>query len=130
MNNLVDNTSFEFKDAEPIMSAAAGEVFDAKIKYGEYNGDGNASQVINLGGKPKAVIVMGKGYITYDKNYQDGEYLLGGICFDGGVLKSPENETLAEVVDDGVKVYNTQDTTHVKYTLNKNTYSYRYIAFM
>ena len=130
MNNLVDNTSFEFKDAAPIMSAAAGEVFDAKIKYGEYNGDGNASQVINLGGKPKAVIVMGKGYITYDHSYDNGDLVLGGICFDGGVLKSPSNETLAEVVDNGIKVYDAHNLTHEIYSLNENTYSYRYIAFM
>lgn len=127
-NNLIDNNSFEFKDADPIMLSVAESVFNAKIKVGTYTGDNEASQIINLGGKPKAVIIMADGYITYNTD-SGQDFILGGIVYDGGDLEYNSNP-LAQIVDNGVKVYKLYDTVSVRANLNGSSYTYRYIAFM
>lgn len=127
-NNLIDNTSFELKDADPIMLSVAESAFSARIKVGTYTGDNEASQTINLGGKPKVVIIMADGYITYNTD-SGQEFILGGIVYDGGDLEYNSNP-LAQIVDNGVKVYKLYDTVGVRANLNRSAYHYRYIAFM
>ena len=118
MKSLVDNESFEFSEG-----VTPEELEDHEsTRCGEYTGDGNSSQSINLGKKPKAVIIAKGGFaMGYETNYQN---INGGIIYDGHPLVF-STATLGTVTSTGFTVNNVDSDL----TLNANTETYRYIAF-
>ena len=119
MKSLVDNESFEFSEGV----TPEGLEDHESTRCGEYTGDGNSSQHINLGKKPKSVIIAREGvaFGLYDSNTWT---VNGGIVIDGNPLTGA-GYTLAEIDSTGFTVSYIANA----YSLNTNTYKYRYIAF-
>lgn len=95
-----------------------GWVTGTEIVAGVYTGDGAASRTINLGFKPKAVLVLYEGRVIW--NYD----VFGGLVFEGYPTKSGEYVAL-EVASNGFIVH----TNGNGCSTNDNNGEYHYIAF-
>ncbi len=89
-----------------------------EIIAGVYTGDDASSRTINLGFKPKAVLVLYEGRIIW--NYD----VYGGLVFEGYPVKSGEYVAL-EVASNGFIVHTNKNGCNT----NDNDREYHYIAF-
>ncbi len=96
----------------------SGWVTNTEIVAGVYTGDDALSRTINLGFKPKAVLVLYEGRIIW--NYD----VYGGLVFEGYPTKSGEYVAL-EVASNGFIVH----TNGNGCSTNDNDREYHYIAF-
>ena len=117
---------------ETANSALATTVASKCAVYcGSYDGNGNASQDINLGFRPKAVLLLQQDNNLVYLGNNSGNYCYGGLFFDGGPLIfnfSDMNITCAEVTDNGFKVYQHSDTQYTGSSTNENYATYIYMA--
>ena len=96
----------------------SGWVTNTEIVAGVYTGDDALSRTINLGFKPKAVLVLYEGRVIW--NYD----VYGGLAFEGYPVKSGEYVAL-EVASNGFIVH----TNGNGCSTNDNDREYHYIAF-
>lgn len=96
----------------------SGWTTNTETVAGVYTGDGAESRTINLGFKPKAVLVLYEGRIIW--NYD----VFGGLVFEGHPVKSG-TYTALEVASNGFIVYHNGNGCN---TNDSNT-EYYYIAF-
>nr|WP_295947944.1 hypothetical protein [uncultured Agathobaculum sp.] len=96
----------------------SGWTTNTETVTGVYTGDGTASRTINLGFKPKAVLVLYEGRVIW--NYD----VYGGLVFEGYPTKSGEYVAL-EVASNGFIVH----TNGNGCSTNDNNGEYHYIAF-
>lgn len=96
----------------------SGWTTNTETVTGVYTGDGAASRTINLGFKPKAVLVLYEGRVIW--NYD----VYGGLVFEGYPPKSGEYVAL-EVASNGFIVH----TNGNGCSTNDNNREYHYIAF-
>ena len=101
-----------------IDSGFSGWTTNTETVTGVYTGDGAASRTINLGFKPKAVLVLYEGRVIW--NYD----VYGGLVFEGYPTKSGEYVAL-EVASNGFIVH----TNGNGCSTNDNNGEYHYIAF-
>ena len=117
---------------ETANSALATTVASKCAVYcGSYDGNGNASQDINLGFRPKAVLLLQQDNNLVYLGNNSGNYCYGGLFFDGGPLIfnfSDMNITCAEVTDNGFKVYQHSDRQYTGSSTNENYATYIYMA--
>ena len=99
----------------------AAETEKCEIYIGSYTGNGAASRVIALGFRPKAVLVMYEGRITY--NYD----MYGGLALDGTPAHIDTDRIGVEVVDTGFRVRYSDDESLFTNTSNGK---FNYIAFV
>ena len=100
------------------LAFAADLASKAETVTGVYTGDGAESRTINLGFKPKAVLVLYEGRVIW--NYD----VYGGLVFEGYPTKSGEYVAL-EVASNGFIVH----TNGNGCSTNDNNREYHYIAF-
>ena len=100
------------------LAFAADLASKAEIVAGVYTGDDASSRTINLGFKPKAVLVLYEGRVIW--NYD----VYGGLVFEGHPTKSGEYVAL-EVASNGFIVH----TNEKGCAANNNNREYHYIAF-
>lgn len=101
------------------------------VYCGSYDGNGNASQEITLGFRPKAVLLLKQDDNLVYLGNNSGNYCYGGLFFDGGPLIfdfSDLNITCAEVTDNGFKVYQHSNTQYTGSSTNENYATYIYMA--
>jgi len=101
-----------------------------KIVTGTYTGDGAAQRTIELGFRPKAVLLFHEnGYTCY---YFDGHNCYGGLILDGIplILDNAQGRRIcAEITDGGFGVRYYLDTSrHLNAFTNSNGQVYHYIA--
>lgn len=96
----------------------SGWTTNTETVTGVYTGDGAESRTINLGFKPKAVLVLYEGRVIW--NYD----VYGGLVFEGYPTKSGEYVAL-EVASNGFIVH----TNGNGCSTNDNNREYHYIAF-
>ena len=102
-----------------------------KISIGTYTGDGTESRVINLGFKPKAVLVVAaSGATMYYSSYN---HHFGGLALDGYPAKTRNSgQDTITVVSNGFQVYDLSISTGASRDLietNTENIVYRYVAF-
>ena len=113
-------TARESADDALATRLTAAETEKCEIYIGSYTGNGAASRVIALGFRPKAVLVMYEGRITY--NYD----MYGGLAMDGIPAHIDNDRIGIEVIDTGFRVrYVDDDSLYTNY----NNGVYNYIAF-
>ena len=101
------------------------------VYCGSYDGNGNASQDINLGFRPKAVLLLQQDNNLVYLGNNSGNYCYGGLFFDGGPLIfdfSNLNITCGEVTDNGFKVYQHTDIQYTGSATNQKNCTYIYMA--
>lgn len=96
----------------------SGWTTNTETVTGVYTGDGAESRTINLGFKPKAVLVLYEGRVIW--NYD----VFGGLVFEGHPVKSG-TYTALEVASNGFIVH----TNGNGCSTNDNNGEYHYIAF-
>ena len=95
----------------------------SRVIVGYYTGDGQASRIINLGVRPKAVFLY-PGAVEICRIMANGPEYYGGAAFDGlENISSP-----LSIVSNGFHVYRNNSGT-VKYYSNITDYIYFYFAF-
>lgn len=117
-------------------SKYTGEEMDAlfdKANYviGMYTGDGNASQFINLGFTPSAVLVTGVNGATYFVQGNNVYIYAGGLALKNYPVKAGAN-IVVEIVENGFNVFHNTSTanTYIYSNIASDGYSpFRYIAF-
>ena len=88
--------------------------------FGSYKGDGKSYQLIDLGFKPKAVLVFRRdGVTTISGNPCSGLALAGSPVTLGGITHA------VEISNIGFYVYYSSTNSYANY----NGYTYNYIAF-
>lgn len=103
---------------ETVAALAQGR---ARIRLGTYTGNGAASQTIDLGERPKAVLVL-----TSDGDVSDameGRHY-GGLALDGQPVAS-SGRTILSIADQGFVAY--YNSSYTIYTNSQNTV-YVYLA--
>ena len=95
----------------------------ARVIVGYYTGDGQASRIINLGVRPKAVFLYpGRGDLYRAMSYGNEYY--GGAAFDG----LENSDSPLSVVSSGFRVY-CNNSNPPKYYSNNFDSIYYYFAF-
>ena len=91
-----------------------------EVYFGSYTGNGTATRDIALGFRPKAVLVLYEGRVTF--NYS----MYGGLAMDGIPAHIDNDRIGIEVIDTGFRVrYVDDDSLYTNY----NNGVYNYIAF-
>ena len=101
------------------------------VYCGSYDGNGNASQDINLGFRPKAVLLLQQDNNLVYLGNASGNYCYGGLFFDGRPLIfdfSNLNIICGEVTDTGFKVYQHTDIQYTGSATNEKNCTYIYMA--
>lgn len=96
----------------------SGWTTNTETVTGVYTGDGAESRTINLGFKPKAVMVCMDGVLM-----RSGQYYYGGLALDGHPVKR-NDDTAVEIVSTGFAVH---ESNYV--SANHSSSVYHYIAF-
>lgn len=115
-------------------SQYSGEEMDnlfnkANYVINTYTGDGNASQFINLGFTPNAVLVVKQSGQMGDWAKTSNEHWCGGLATQDMPVISDGSEgksTVLSITENGFNVY--YKTSHCIYSNQKNA-QYAYIAF-
>lgn len=96
-----------------------------KIVCGTYTGNGAASQTIELGFTPKAVLVV----TTYGQ-MQSSPYYNGGLAVtDNPVKMGSTGHKVVEIIENGFNVYHNTTVSSSQYVFaNANTLLYHYLA--
>jgi len=98
----------------------------AQVRFGSYEGDGNAERTIALGVTPKAVLLLSAdGASSYYSSSKWNAY--GGLALAGSDV-TRGSYTILRIVTNGFKVYMTGDSNDSIAT-NQSGVSYNYIAF-
>ena len=119
----------DFNADNAAIDAALKSVSDAaanapEIVIGYYVGNGNASQNINLGRKPKAVLVEAENGLR-GANVSSGPY--GGLATTiTGVFN---NTQVVKITDTGFTAYTRAASSNTNAHANDNGMGYSYIAF-
>lgn len=125
MAEVIDKESFN------MIPGVSKEEFENSsfIVAGEYTGDGEDSQYIDIGKKPKAVIIMQGGCVTY---YQEGNDIAmqGGMVIDGmPLIYNGQNLVMATITNTGFTVnHYSRSVTFNDISLNADGSKYKYIA--
>lgn len=112
------NGKADQNDMETLQNTVSEHTTQLELKcglvMGTYTGNGDDSQDITLGFRPKAVLVMYRG----NQTWSTGNQIYGGLSIDGS------NASGIEITDTGFQV------TYSGYIyLNRSDYNFTYIAF-
>ena len=114
------------KDESIHLSAQQLEYLQQPVESGSYTGRGNSSYSVNLGFRPRLVVVIGQNLPVYYIDFAAQKcYIYYGIAAENG------HSYGVEVTDSGFKVINstTSSSKGCYPLLNEGGTSYRYIAF-
>ncbi len=133
LNSKADQTALDIVDtrlsaAESTLQTQTNQIAQkCQVYIGTYTGNGEASQFINLGFTPKAVLVLNGGYSTYNQSSQKHWY--GGLAITGRAVTAPPNRTVLQIETNGFRAYS-NDTEFADYVLSNSKDSvYHYLAF-
>ena len=119
-----ERTAWNNKASASHTHTASEVVGGTSIIHGTYTGDGNSQRLINLGERPRAVLLMTNNGLTFSAN----NVIYGGLatrdtpCITTG---SGSEEKVIEIVDNGFNVFKTNYSTS-----NYSGMVYNYVAFL
>ena len=124
IQTMDDGIEGAYKGLDEVKEYADSRI-DNHIYFGTYEGNDEASQFIELGFTPKAVLVVAQnGTMTYQSPHV---HIFGGLALQNSpvILNSTEAVTIE---NNGFKVYNA-DEGYDSINANVSYYTFNYIAF-
>ena len=119
--------NYEDRITKEYVEGAISDGIANAIVCGAYTGDGTASQFIELGFTPRAVLVMSR----WGQVYEHGYFYHGGLCVTDAPVCDLLGNLVCQVVEGGFQVYaKTTDYggTDFRVSANLQNQLYRYLA--